>query len=80
MFGPNITGEVGLERPLWPAGGLATGPFSTRWEGSYRQSFEGSYGTAGYNILSFKASSSSSVYQGSTVQPASVRLLPVIKF
>lgn len=76
---PNITGEVGIERPLWPANGLKTGVFSTRWEGSYRQSFEGSYGTSGNNILTFKANSSSSVYQGSTVQPASVRLLPVIK-
>ena len=82
MFGrPNISGQVQLERPLLPTGNIKTGPFSTAWKGGYRQSFEGSYGTSGNDTIVFKASSASSIFgQGTTVQPASVRFLPAIKF
>lgn len=78
---PNISGQVQLERPLLPTGNIKTGPFSTAWKGSYRQSFEGSYGSSGNDTIVFKANSASSIFgQGTTVQPASVRFLPAIKF
>lgn len=81
MFGPNISGQVQLERPLLPTDKIKTGPFSTAWKGSYRQSFEGSYGSSGNDTIVFKANSASSIFgQGTTVQPASVRFLPAIKF
>lgn len=78
---PNISGQVQLERPLLPTDKIKTGPFSTAWKGSYRQSFEGSYGSSGNDTIVFKANSASSIFgQGTTVQPASVRFLPAIKF
>lgn len=78
---PNISGQVQLERPLLPTVNIKTGPFSTAWKGSYRQSFEGSYGSSGNDTIVFKANSASSIFgQGTTVQPASVRFLPAIKF
>lgn len=80
MLGPNISGELQLERPLLPTGGIHTGPFSTRWSGGYRYSFEGSYGTSNNNVVVFEASSTSSVFgERTTVQPDSLRLLPCVK-
>lgn len=78
---PNITGEVQLERPLIPPNFTKTGPFSTKWAGSYRYSFEGQWGNQANDTIVFSANSSSSFFgKASSVQPASLRLLPCIKF
>ena len=79
--GPNISGELQIERPLLPPNGIHTGPFSTRWSGGYRYSFEGSYGTSNNNVIVFDASSSSSIFgKGTNIQPATLRVFPCIKF
>lgn len=78
---PNISGELQIERPLLPPNGIHTGPFSTRWSGGYRYSFEGSYGTSNNNVIVFDASSSSSIFgKGTNIQPATLRVFPCIKF
>lgn len=80
MFGPNISGEVQLERPLLPVASIKTGPFSTRWAGSYRQSFEGSYRSDGNDTVVFDAGKVSSAFgKGTTVQPPALYVLPCIK-
>lgn len=77
---PNISGEVQLERPLLPVASIKTGPFSTRWAGSYRQSFEGSYRSDGNDTVVFDAGKVSSVFgKGTTVQPPALYVLPCIK-
>ena len=78
---PNIIGEVQLERPLLPTNSTRTGPFSTKWAGSYRYSFEGQWSNQSYDTIVFSANSSSSFFgKASSVQPPSLRLLPCIKF
>ena len=83
MFGvaPNISGKVQLQRPLLPPNSIKTGAFSTEWNGTYRQSFEGSYSASGYlDTIVFDANDASPVFGSeTTVQPASVRVLPCIK-
>ena len=78
---PNISGKVQLQRPLLTPNGIKTGAFSTEWNGTYRQSFEGSYSASGYlDTIVFDANDASPVFgSGTTVQPASVRVLPCIK-
>lgn len=77
---PNISGEVQLERPLLPPNNTKTGPFSTKWAGSYRYSFEGQWSNQAYDTIVFSASAGASIFgDASTVQPSSLRLLPCIK-
>ena len=77
---PNISGEVQIERPLLPVASIKTGPFSTRWAGSYRQSFEGSYRSDGNDTVVFDAGKVSSAFgKGTTVQPPALYVLPCIK-
>ena len=66
-----------MERPLIRRAGEA---FSTSYIGSYRYSFEGSYGTSFTDYVTFAARSSNSAYGNSTtVQAPSALLLFVIK-
>ena len=80
MFGPNITGSVRHVSETYGAIGECSGAFS---KGSLSS---GNYTPDGLDggptgILNFAANSSSSVYSKSTtVQPPSIRFLPVIKF
>ena len=77
MFGPNISGEFGYQR--------GDGDEYTAESGAFRLKSFGS-GATGISVIdgkgwTFDASRSSGRYgDSSTVQPASIRSLPLIKF
>ena len=83
MFGPNITGSV-KNSSLYDHDESSfrspTGAFSVSGEARCVDD-EGGVREEGGATLTFRASASSSIYGGSaSVQPASLRLIPCLKF
>lgn len=84
MFGPNITSTNTTRDQIggWSSAGsnLSRGALSTTWINNDGPRAQSSYRNGYYHMISLDAKGSSSVYGGSSsVQPASLRLLPCIK-
>ena len=84
MFGPNITCTNTTRDQIggWSSAGsnLSRGALSTTWINNDGPRAQSSYRNGYYHMISLNAQGSSSVYGGSSsVQPASLRVLPCIK-
>ena len=77
MFGPNIQGDANWASGT-TSGGQGHGALSFSTSGTSLAEFGGS--GKGDVFIYLNASSSNSVYNGSTVQPSALQALPCIRF